>query len=106
MNYTPCCVINTEPEYITKISLDAQDMCLFNIAYCYEFGYILTNVMLIECERMAKISIVWTFSSHEKAFDYFISQNHYVLLLSTKAYENDLRSKHSYILIYEILYYS
>ena len=37
-DYTPCCVINTEPEYITKVSLDAQDMCLFNIAYYYEFG--------------------------------------------------------------------
>ena len=38
---------------------------------------------------MAKISIFWIFSLHENAIEYFISQNYYILLLPTKAYQND-----------------
>ena len=75
--------------YKFVVAWDPQDMGLYKITYFYEFGLLFTNARLIEWGEMAKISIFSTFSSHENAFDYFVSQNYYILLLPNKAYQND-----------------
>ena len=64
-------------------------MGLYNSAYFYDLDSFFTNARLIEWGKMAKISIFWTFSSHENAFDYFILQNYCILLLPNKAYQSD-----------------